>query len=346
MRSSMLLAVACGAAIQAGAAFAADPVADFYKGKDVQVVIGADVGGSYGLYGQLAVRHLKKHIPGQPNLVLQSMPGAGGLKALGYTYTAAPKDGTVITIAHAEVLFETLLVEGNPFNAKDYRWIGRMMDADFVGLVTKKSGVANLDDAKKKQVIVGATGINSVTAVGPQLFNEFIGTKFKIVSGYKGTNEIFFAMEKGEADSIAVSWVTAAYIQGEKLKSGELIPVYAVAGERLKELPNVPNITEFGRTPTEKAFVEIYASSALIGRALAAPPGVPADRIQALRVAFQNMVKDPEFLADAKDKNIPVNLMAGEKLDAEVTRIMATPKDVVDGAKTFYKKLLADIEKQ
>jgi len=346
MRHLLMLAVAGAVLISAAAAKAQTAVADFYKGKDVQVVIGADVGGSYGLYGQLVVRHLKKHIPGQPNLVLQAMPGAGGLKALGYTYNAAPRDGTVITVAHAEVLFETLLVDGNPFNAKDYTWIGRMMDADFVGLVTKKSGVANLDDAKKKQVIVGATGVNSVTAVGPQLFNEFIATKFKMVPGYKGTNEIFFAMEKGEADSIAVSWVTAAYIQGEKLKSGELIPVYAVAGARLKELPNVPNVIEFARNPTEKAFVDIYASSALIGRALAVPPQVPADRIAALRVAFEAMAKDPEFIKDAQDKNIPLNLMTGEKLNAEVARIMATPKETVDGAKAFYKKILADIEKQ
>ena len=346
MRHLLMLALAGAAIVSASAAKAADAVADFYKGKDVQVVIGADVGGSYGLYGQLITRHLKKHIPGQPNLILQAIPGAGGLKALGYTYNAAPRDGTVITVAHAEVLFETLLVDGNPFNAKDYTWIGRMMDADFVGLVTKKSGVANLDDAKKKQVIVGATGVNSVTAVGPQLFNEFIGTKFKMVPGYKGTNEIFFAMEKGEADSIAVSWVTAAYIQGEKLKSGELIPIYAVAGERLKDLPNVPNVNEFARTPTEKAFVDIYTSSALIGRALAVPPQVPADRTAALRVAFEAMVKDPEFIKDAQEKNIPLNLMTGEKLNAEVARIMATPKDTVDGAKAYYKKVLDGIEKQ
>lgn len=341
-----MLALAGAIAIFAAPAKSQNSVADFYKGKDVQVVIGADVGGSYGLYGQLIVRHLKKHIPGQPNLVLQAMPGAGGLKALGYTYNAAPRDGSVLTVAHAEVLFETLLVDGNPFNAKDYTWIGRLMDADFVGLVTKKSGVANLEDAKKKNVIVGATGVNSVTAVGPQMFNEFIGTKFKMVPGYKGTNEIFFAMEKGEADSIAVSWVTAAYIQGEKLKSGELVPVYAVAGERLKELPNVPNVTEFARNPTEKAFADIYASSALIGRALAVPPQVPADRIAALRVAFEAMVKDPDFLKDAQDKNIPLNLMTGEKLNSEVARIMATPKETVDGAKAFYKKLLDGIENQ
>lgn len=346
MRHLLMLAVAGAITFFAAPVKSQNAVADFYKGKDIQVVIGADVGGSYGLYGQLVTRHLKKHIPGQPNLVLQAMPGAGGLKALGYTYNAAPRDGTVITVAHAEVLFETLLVDGNPFNAKDYTWIGRMMDADFVGLVTKKSGVANLDDAKKKPVIVGATGINSVTAVGPQLFNEFIGTKFKMVPGYKGTNDIFFAMEKGEADSIAVSWVTAAYIQGEKLKSGELVPVYAVAGERLKDLPNVPNVIEFARNPTEKAFVDIYASSALIGRALAVPPQVPADRIAALRVAFETMVKDPEFIKDAREKNIPLNLMTGEKLNAEVARIMATPKETVEGAKTFYKKILADIEKQ
>lgn len=346
MRHLVMLAAACVALIPGKIVLAADPVADFYKGKDVQVVIGADVGGSYGLYGQMVVRHLKKHVPGSPNLVLQSMPGAGGLKALGYTYNAAPKDGTVITVAHAEVLFETLLVDGNPFNAKDYKWIGRMMDADFVGLVTKKSGVANLEDAKKKQVIVGATGVNSVTAVGPQMFNDYAGTKFKIVSGYKGTNDIFFAMEKGEADSIAVSWVTAAFIHGDKLKSGELIPIYAVAGERLKELPNVPNITEFGRNPTEKAFIDIYSSSALIGRAVATPPGVPDDRVAALRAAFDKMAKDPEFLADTKEKNIPLNIMSGETLGAHVMRIMATPKETVDGAKAVYKGLLDGIQKQ
>jgi len=341
-----LLTFAAIAAVLASAAPAgADPVADFYKGRDVPIVIGADVGGSYGLYATLAAKHLKKHIPGNPNLVVQSMPGAGGLKALAYNYTAAPKDGSVITLAHAEVLFETLLGDNAGFNAKDFQWLGRLMDADFVGLATKRSGAKTLEDVKSKQVIVGATGINSVTAVAPQMFNRFIGTKFKMVPGYKGTNEVFKAMETGEADSVAVSWVTAM-LHGDKLKSGELIPIYAVAAARLPQLPNVPNVAEFARTAEEKAFVDIYASSALIGRALATPPGVPADRVAALRAAFDRMAADPEFVADAKQKNIPINLMAGAKLQSEIGRIMATPKPVVEGARGVYKELLAAIDKK
>jgi tripartite-type tricarboxylate transporter receptor subunit TctC len=156
-------------AIVAASRGRADSVEDFYKGKDIRVLIGADVGGTYGLYAQLAARHMRQYIPGQPNLIVQYMPGAGGNVGLNYSHGVAPKDGSLMHLVHAEVLFETLLTNGVKFNARDYNWIGRFADADGLSLVTKKSGAKTLDDAKRREVTTGVTGVNNVFALAPLL---------------------------------------------------------------------------------------------------------------------------------------------------------------------------------
>lgn len=324
----------------------ADSVADFYTGRDVKIVVGAGLGGSYGLYGQLAAKHMKKYVPGNPTLIVQSMPGAGGLKALNFTYNAAPKDGSVLTIAHAEVLFETLLGGSKiRFNAQEYGWIGRFVDVDFIGVTSKNSGVMSLDDAKKKAVPTGATGMRSVTAIAPQLFNRFVGTKFRVIAGYKGTSRIFQALEQGEVESVATSWVTAKVIHGAKLASGEMIPIYAVSLKRLKALPNVPTITEFGKTEADSTFLGIYASGGMIGRSLAAPPGVPKDRLQALRQAFQKTIQDPAFLAEVAERKIMLNPISGEQLEANINGFMTMPKAKIAAAKGVFDEILANVKK-
>lgn len=321
----------------------AQSVEEFYKGRDVKIVIGAGLGGSYGLYSQLAAKHIGKFIPGNPTVVVESMPGAGGLKALNYTYEAAPKDGSVLTIAHAEVLFETLLGEKTRFNAQEYNWIGRLSDVEFVIVTSKKSGIVSLDDAKKKEVAAAATGLRSVTAIGPELFNRFAGTKFKIIAGYDGTSKAFLSIEQGETDAIATSWPTLRIIHGEKLDAGELVPVGAVSTERLPPLPDVPAITEFATDDTARTFLKIYGSGGFIGRSLAAPPGVPEDRVQALREAYQKMIEDPEFLAEIKERSILFSPMSGGELQSRIDEVMATPKDQVEAAKALFKQILADI---
>jgi tripartite-type tricarboxylate transporter receptor subunit TctC len=239
------------------------------------------------------------------------------------------------------VLFETLLSPGVKFNAKDYHYIGRFADADFAGVVSKRSGVKTLDDAKKRDVSFGATGRRSVTALGPLMFNRTAGTKFKVIAGYKGTADIDIALERGEVDGVALSWAAVTSVHGQKYANGDIIPVFAVADGRMKAIPNVPAITEFGRDENEKTFLGIYTSSGTIGRALVFPPGVPADRVAALREAYEKTIRDPEFLAEIKAKNILFDPMSGPDLQAYVNKYMKTPADRVEAARKIYSELLA-----
>lgn len=316
------------------------PVEAFYKGRDVQMIIGAGVGGTYGLYAQLANRHLKKHIPGQPNLILQSMPGAGGNIALNYSFNVAAKDGSVIHLVHAEVLYETLFTDGVKFNALGYQYIGRLADGDGVVVTTKASKVASLDDARKRETTLGVTGFGNSFALGPLMLNRTTGTKFKIIAGYKGAAEIAIAMQRGELDGSGMSYAHALTSHAALLKSGDFIPVFAVASKRIADYPNVPAMTEFG-SAADKTLMEIYASTSTIGRSLAFPPGVPADRVAALRTAFSRMLDDPDFKADIQKSSTPVDPMSGEALTAYISGVMKRPAAEIDAARKLHKELLA-----
>lgn len=321
-----------------GAALAQPAVESFYKGRDVQILIGAGVGGTYGLYAQLAARHLKKYIPGQPNLIMQSMPGAGGNVGLNYSYNVAPKDGSLMHLVHAEVLYETLLTKGVKFDASNYLYIGRIADADAVALATKASNVRSLEDAKMREVTMGATGFANVFALGPLMMNRAIGTKFRIIAGYKGTSDIHLAMQRGELDGAGMTMANALTLHGDKMKSGDLVPFLAIASKRLAEFPSVPVMTEFG-SAADKTLMEIYASAGTIGRALAFPPGVPADRVKAVREAFGRMITDPDFKAEVAKSAIPVTPMDGEALGAYVAGVMKLPAAQIEAAKALHQQL-------
>jgi tripartite-type tricarboxylate transporter receptor subunit TctC len=320
-------------------AWAQSSVEAFYKGKDVQILIGAGVGGTYGLYAQLAARHLRKYIPGQPNLIMQSMPGAGGNVALDYSHNVAPKDGSLIHLIHAEVLYETLLTKGVKFNAGNYQYIGRLADADAIALATKASGVRALEDARKKEVTMGATGAGNVFALGPLMMNRVAGTKFRIIGGYKGTSDIHLAMQRGELDGAGMTTANALTLHGDKLKSGELVPFFAIAAKRLAEYPNLPAMTEFG-SAGDKTLMEIYASAGTIGRALAFPPGVPAERVEALRTAFAKMLDDADFKAEVKKTDAPIAPMSGEQLGAYVAEVLKAPAAEIEAARKLHEELL------
>jgi tripartite-type tricarboxylate transporter receptor subunit TctC len=268
------------------------------------------------------------------------MPGAGGITALNYSYNVAAKDGTVLHLIHSEVLFETLLTKGVRFNAQRYNWIGRFVDADYVTFASRKSGVKTLDDARKRNVVIGATGPRAVGAIGSLLLNRTAGTKFKVIAGYKGTADIYVAMDRGEVDGISVSWANAKGIHSAAMAKGDLVPFFLVSEKRVAELPNVPTISEFGNDD-ERAFQAIYVSLGTIGRSLAFPPGVPQDRVEALRQAFDKTIKDPAFLDDVKSKNIVFAPMSGAQLKVYVDTLMATPPARVEAARKIYNDLIA-----
>lgn len=332
------------ASIFAAPAIAAG-AADFYKDKTVTVLIGAGMGGSYGLYGQLTSNFIGPHIPGKPNVIIQSMPGAGGMKALNYAYNVSPKDGSVILGAHQEVLQETVLNPKAKFDVRKFRWLGRYVDVDYVGFVSGKSGVKTLEEAKNRVVVAGATGRRAANALGPLAFNRFAGTKFKVIPGYKSTAEMFTAAERKEIDMVTATWVVMKAFHLPKIQSGQLIPVFAMSLERLKEYPDVPAITEFGSNAAEKKFLNFWASGGMVGRSAFTPPGIPEDRLAVLRGAFDSMVASPEFLEAAKKRKASLNIMKGAELEKRIAKVMDLSDADIAAARQIYGELLSSAKK-
>jgi tripartite-type tricarboxylate transporter receptor subunit TctC len=266
------------------------------------------------------------------------------MKGLNYSFNVAPRDGTFITMAHAEVLQETVLNPDVKFDAKKYEWLGRFTDIVSVGVASKASGVKSLDDARKREVVVGATGFRSWTGFAPMLFNRVAGTKFKIVAGYKGATQMFHAQDQKEVEVVPASWVVVKVNKAQKLAAGELIPIFAISLDRMKELPNVPTITEFGRDEGEKLFLKVFAANGVIGRALAAPPGTNAERVQAIRTGFDRMLQDPAFKAHVAEKKIPLNTLGGAELAKRVNTVLNMSDDQVKKTRAVYNELLAGIK--
>jgi tripartite-type tricarboxylate transporter receptor subunit TctC len=212
-------------------------------GSTVRVIVPASMGGSFGLYGQLVARHLGKHLPGQPSVIAQAMPGAGGLAALSYVYNAAPKDGSVVIVPHISVVLATILNPDAKFEADKFVYVGRMASAASVGMVHPRVGIMSIADARTKLHTYGATGVSNNTALAPMMFNRMAGGKLRVVPGYPGLSDLFLAIERGEIDGLAATVVNPEYIEFvKKFKAGQptgLVPIFTTSPARLPELPNV-----------------------------------------------------------------------------------------------------------
>lgn len=329
----------CVSALTFSYSASAESVSDFYHGKIIRIIIGSTVGGGYGLYSQLAARHFGKFVPGSPQVIIESRPGASGLLALNYLGTAAPRDGTVITLAHVTIAQEGLFNPNAKFDPAQFRFIGRIGGLVQIGMASRQSGVKTLDDARKRDVIAGAVGSFDVTSQLPQIMNKMAGTQFKIITGYPGTTETYLALERGEVELAATSLDSIQAMYWNKYQSGEFVPIIAFSRERLPEFPDVPTIMEFGKTDLDKAFLKIFMLASDIGRSLAAPPGVPEDRVAALRAAYDKMIDDADFKADAAKVELKLAPVSGTELDrlvAEATEI--SPKRLSE-TKQFYDSL-------
>jgi tripartite-type tricarboxylate transporter receptor subunit TctC len=338
---SRIAGIAISAAfIVSSAPFAqADAVADFYRGRTIRLIIGTAVGGSYGIYGQLVSQHLGRHIPGSPSIILQPMPGAGGIVALNYLGNVAPRDGSVITVVHVTIVQEGLFNPGAKFEPGEFQWVGRLASLAFLGVASKKSGIRSLDDTKAREVIAGAPGLANVPAQSPLILNKLAGTRFKVISGYSGIGQVFIAFERGEVEVAATSMDGMRSLYWEQLKRGDMVPIFAQAGRRLKDFPDVPVLLEFSTDDVQKAFLGVFSITADIGRALATPPGVPKDRLDALRTAFDRMIADPSFRADAEKLRLELDPLDGAELHRLVARSMTMSNDTRDKARAFYDDL-------
>ena len=324
----------CGtllALLVAPVAAQAQTVAEFYRGKTINVYIGVGVGGEYDIQARLVARHLGKHIPGNPTVVPQNMTGAGGLRMINYLYNIAPKDGANIgMIANAFPAIQAAGIAGVQFDAAKMQWIGSIAAAVETMAVWQTTGVKSIEDARHREVVAGASARGAITFIYPQMMNEFLGTKFKIVTGYPGGNQINLAMERGEVEARNNTWSSwkatkAAWLAEKK------IAVIAQAGPRAPDL-DAPSVEDAARTPEERLLIELVVSGTQLGRPFATNEA-PADRVAALRSAFAATMKDPEFLAEAKALNFDVEPVLGEKMQKIVEKVLATPKDVAAKAK-------------
>ena len=334
------LSLAAAMAFVMPQAASADAVSDFYDGKTVRVVIGASMGGSYGIYAQILSRHVTKHLPGAPTVVVQSMPGSGGNKAMNYTTNAGAQDGSSVSIVQISVALESLFNPKARFNAKNYKYIGRFADANIVATAHKRSGMKSWADAKTKVFNYGSIGRRNVTYIGAAVMNMFGGAKFEIISGYRGTKTSYLAMERGELDAAATSWTTLNVRHAKELKDGTFVPILQLTRKRTSYLPNTPAITEFGTSKGEKTFVEIVGVGAEIGRTLAGPPGMPKHLVTAWRKAFTATMNDQAFVTDITKRKSRLNPQTGAQMTEIVNSVMNLPKADIAAADVVYQKLL------
>lgn len=327
IRAVSCVAVAfCGLCASTVVAFG-QPVDTFYKGKTISIIVGTGAGGGYDFYARLVARFIPAHISGNPGVVVQYMPGASSRVAAMHLNSVAPKDGSVIGIMTDNVVNNALLEEKVPFDLSKFAWLARLNSYVGIGAASKASGVTSVKDALDREVTVGATAGGSSTAMAPTLLNQYEGTKFKIVYGYKSSQEISIAMERGEVDAIGiVGW--------EALKPNQAMRdainiLYQSGLERHRDLPNVPVMHELGSTAQSQSILKFFAASASIGRSFVAPPGVPTNRVETLRGAFQRMLGAADFQDEVKKQNIDIDPATGERMAELVAQVLATPADII-----------------
>jgi tripartite-type tricarboxylate transporter receptor subunit TctC len=324
--AGVLLAAAAGPA-------AAQSVEQFYQGKLVTIMIGHPPGGSYDLYARIAANHLKKYIPGNPNIIVEHRPGGGGLRAVSQFYGQSPRDGSVIglfpeSIAHTQVMQPDIA----KWNMAEMSYIGSLSSVNPATVRRKDSPVKTIEDMKKTMSNVGCSGKAGQSYQVPAIMKNLGGFQFKIVCGYPGSAEYVIALNRGEIDMVSSAWNQWRASHSGDFASGAFVPVLQSGLRRNRELADVPLMQELVDDPISKKVIEFYSAASAIGRALIAPPQVPAERLAALRSAFDQLVKDPDFLADAERIKAEVDPTPGEAVQKDVMAILSAPKDIIDRA--------------
>jgi tripartite-type tricarboxylate transporter receptor subunit TctC len=312
-------------------AHATQAVAEFYKGKTITIYVGFGPGGAYDYYPRVFARYMGKYIPGNPSIVVQNMPGAGSMLAANYIYNIAPKDGTALGVAAQTMMVEEAMGgSAVKYKSVDFNWIGRMTSVLEVIAIRSGAQAKNAVDITKHETVAGGTGPASPTEGYPRLLNAFAGAKFRIVSGYKSVTDIMLAMDRGEVDAVENSMSSMMRTRAEDLKAGKLWLLTQAALTRSPTLPDVPTLIEFGRDATAKAAIEFYTGAAAVSRAMFATPDIPAERVKALRDAFNETTKDPGLLAEVAKANVEFDPAPGEYLQDLARKVAATPKEIVE----------------
>lgn len=334
-----------GTAILAAAAVAAQPAAandveKLYAGKTITIIYGYGSGGTYGKTSLLLSRHLGNFIPGNPTVITQSMPGAGGLKSANYAYNVMPKNGLFLLMPpDMSMVSQVLRPEKVKYDARNFTWLGRVFGSNNLVAVRRDSGVTTIDQARKKQVIMGSTGKGSPTFIVTSLVAGLTGAKFKIVTGYKGSARTKQAMEQGEVRGISLAWASWKNDKAAWFKGSNSFAVGLVQSgfKRDKDWPKLPLIQELVSDKDDKAAADLIATSSLIGRGLVLPPGAPKELVEPLRQAFWKTVNSAGFIADANKTKLPLDQMKGEEIQKTAVRILGmSPKAIATARKAIF----------
>lgn len=315
-------------------------VARFYRGKQVRLLIGYSAGGGYDTYARILARHIGKHIPGNPTVVPQNMPGAGSLTLTNFLYNVAPKDGTVFGIIARGMAMEPLLGgAGTQFDATKLSWIGSLNNEVSICASWHTSKVKTIEDLKTMQLIVGGTGSGADTDTYPIVMSNLLDSNIKLISGYPGGNDILLAMERGEVDGrCGWSWSSVVSRRGDWLTEKKINVLVQMALQKHPDLPDVPLVMDLADNEDEAMAMELIFARQVMGRPFVAPPGIPAERRAALRQAFLDMVEDPEFKADIQKVDLELNPVSGQEIERVIARIYAASPTAIRLASDAIKK--------
>ncbi len=308
----------------------ADALSDFYTGKTMTIIVGADAGGGYDAQARLMARHIGRFIPGSPTVIVQNMPGAGSLLAANNLYNISPKDGTFLGLMQRGVLSAKFTnPAGVRFDLTKFNWVGNLSSETAVVLAWSTTPFFKIEDAMKQEMLVGGTGPTIDTETTPRMLNTLIGTKFKIISGYPGTTDAVLAMERGEIQGMGDwSWSNVKTRRPDFLRDKKIRVLLQVATERLPDLQDVPLAMDYVKTPEDRQLMELFLAQKSAARPVVAPPQVPADRMAAIRTAFDKMIVDAEFHKDATSQKLDIDPSPAASIEKVIALFASTPEAV------------------
>jgi len=319
-----------------GRSFAQTPE-QFYKGKLLDLEIGYPTGGSNDAYGRLIASHLGKHIPGAPSVVPRNAPGAGSFLAVNRIFSTLPKDGTIIGLgAPTLALDERLGSQGVRFKTAELNWLGRVDSLINIVMMWRSSPVKTIADAQRIESTLSGTGAGSTVSIYPTVLNNVIGTKFKLVMGYRGSNEAMLAMERGEVEGHSTAWSAVKVAKPDWLRDKTVSIIVQFALQRHPELPDIPTAVELARNDDERAVLSAIMNASEVGTAFFTSPGVPPDRLAVLRRAFDETMKDPEFLAEAQRIRLGVTAMSGDEVRKLVGQVNSLTPALLEKVRAVY----------
>jgi len=307
----------------------ADAVSDFYTGKTITIIVGADSGGGYDAQGRLMSRHIGRFIAGNPAVIVQNMPGAGSLTAANQIYNVSPKDGTTMGLLQRGVFSAKFTnPQGVRFDLSKFNWVGNLSSETAVVIAWSATPFQKIEDVMQQEMLVGGTGPHIDTETTPRMLNALLGTKFKIISGYKGTTEAVLAMERGEVQGMGDwSWSNVKTRKPDFLRDKKIRVLLQVASEKMPDLQDVPLAMDYVKSPADREVMELFLAQKSAARPVVAPPGIPADRIAAIRAGFDKMIEDAEFLKDAQSAKLEIDPAPAASIEKVIKIFAATSEE-------------------